>query len=599
MWYDKYDIQIPNGKLSGQAYTICPKCSHTRKKKTDKCLGVDLTNERFHCNHCNWKGGSGVKLIDRPTELVYIKPEWSNKTQLSDNVVKWFESRSIRQNTLSKALITEGVEFMPQEAKECNTIQFNYFLKGVLTNIKYRTGNKHFKMFKGAELIPYNADAILKESDQNSSNSELFIVEGEIDCLSFIECGIENVISVPNGASLTNNNLSYLDRFTDELENISKIYIATDNDTAGRKLRNELAYRLGIEKCYYIEFKDGCKDANEALVKGGSTAIMEATLNAKPFPLEGIFTVNDFKIDVLDLKENGLQPGQATGMQTFDKKLTFMRGYFTVVTGIPGHGKSDFVDQVCMKLLINHHWKTAYFSPENRPTQVHISKLIRKIIGKHFNDCSIDEVNMCTQFLDKNVTFIEPEKEFNLDSILKKVLQVKRKYGLDNFVIDAWNRLEHLYDKSENESKYVGRMLLKLDRFCMVNNLHCFLVAHPAKLQKNKNGEMPTVDMYSISGSANFYNIPANGIGVTRNFDNNTVDIEILKVKFAHWGEVGTINLGYHKPSGRYVDTFDDFMPWIKYDKPVEIMQPTKMKPNLDFSQSTSELMNEVDNLDF
>jgi len=80
MTYETYGITIPNGKYTGQVYTTCPKCSEQRKKKLDKCLGIDLTNQQWHCNHCGWKGRLPKEIfIEQKT---YVKPVWKNKTDL-------------------------------------------------------------------------------------------------------------------------------------------------------------------------------------------------------------------------------------------------------------------------------------------------------------------------------------------------------------------------------------------------------------------------------------------------------------------------------------------------------------------------------------
>jgi len=176
MTYSDYNIIIPNGKYTGQVYTTCPKCSHERKKKTDKCLGVNLDKQVWHCNHCNYKGWLPKQIqID---EKVYVKPEWKNKTELSDKAIKWFEKRGIDQQTLITWKVTEGLEWMPQTQKEENTIHFNYFNENnELINVKYRDGRKSFKLHKDSKLIFYGLN--LFKFDLNA-----FLVEGEIDALS-------------------------------------------------------------------------------------------------------------------------------------------------------------------------------------------------------------------------------------------------------------------------------------------------------------------------------------------------------------------------------------------------------------------------------
>ena len=98
MTYADFNIQIPFGKSSGEVVTLCPQCSHTRKKSKDKCLGVNLDKKVWRCNHCNWSGF----LKNEIQKVEYKKPIWTNKTELSIKVVQWFETRSISQNTLLK-----------------------------------------------------------------------------------------------------------------------------------------------------------------------------------------------------------------------------------------------------------------------------------------------------------------------------------------------------------------------------------------------------------------------------------------------------------------------------------------------------------------
>ena len=55
----------------------------------------------------------------------------------------------------------------------------------------------------------------------------------------------------------------------------------------------------------------------------------------------------------------------------------------TVVTGFPGSGKSDLIDQVCINAAKNHNWKTVYCSFE-KPPHLHMAQLCAKITGKPF-----------------------------------------------------------------------------------------------------------------------------------------------------------------------------------------------------------------------
>src|SRR5574343_955157 len=230
IFLDKFsDAGIPdNGRDKSKHF--CPNCHNSRTDKRDKSLSVTYSKGVAFCHYCETTYAikkENKKSIQYVKE--YKKPEWKNNTELSDNMLKYWESRCIPQSTIKELKITEGLEFMPQFGKAVNTVQFNYFVNGELVNVKYRTGDKKFKLCPDAELVPYNIDSLL-------GKDKAICVEGEGDCLSFVSIGYKNCISVPNGAS---ENTSYLDRFMEDyFDDKEVIYIAVDTDTNGIILRN-------------------------------------------------------------------------------------------------------------------------------------------------------------------------------------------------------------------------------------------------------------------------------------------------------------------------------------------------------------------------
>jgi twinkle protein len=542
---------------SGNIKTECVFCQSDRtKNKHDKPVSIDLDKGVYNCHHCDKSGAIHKYKFQKDIGKEYKRPEWRNNTNLSDNVVNWFKGRGISQDTLIKMNITEGKEWMPQNQKEVNTIQFNYFLESELVNIKYRTGDKNFKLFKDAKLIFYNIDSI-KECE------ECIIVEGEMDCLAFIESGITNCISVPNGASKGNNNLQYLDNCYSELDHIKTFYIATDNDEAGLNLRNELLRRLGVERCKKVEFND-CKDANEYLIKH---KFLDLLINdAKHFPIDGIIEVNQFEEEIDSLYANGLQKGAITGHNKLDELISYELGRLNVITGIPGHGKSEYLDDILVCLNLSYQWKVALFSPENLPLQIHFAKIAEKLIGKSFsgeNKMNPKELKDAKNFINDNFYFIKPTDEvYSLDTILEKTRILVKLYGIRMLVIDPWNKLEHLRPSNMSETEYIGQQLDKIIMFSKKFDILVHLVAHPTKMKKQKDSELYDIPtLYDISGSANFYNKTDFGACVYRNRETNNVDVYIQKVKFKHLGEPGIVEFKYNMNNGRFTD--------IEYDSPI------------------------------
>lgn len=533
------DLNIDIGRrLSGQVYTICPKCSHDRKKKTNKCLGVNIDKGIWHCMHCNWSGGLQKKQ--------YSLPKWDNATSLPDNVVEWFLKRNIKQETLVEMGITEKREYMPQVQSERHVVCFPYLRDKVVCNVKYRTPDKHFKMYKDAELIFYNIDGI-------KGQEECIIVEGEIDALTLIQLGYKNTISVPNGASKGTNNMQYLDNCYQEFEAMKSVVICTDNDEPGNNLANELARRIGVEKCSRALLGE-FKDVNEMYCKTG-----KVEFDVKPFPIEGVYGVGDHWDAMLSLLKNGFPKGWKPRGK-LGNHLSIHPGYTTIITGIPGHGKSEIIDQLCLQLSLDYNLKGAYFSPENRPTEVHLLKLVEKLIGKSAFKTEAMLLEKARQFLEDRYFWLYPSDGYNLDNILEKARQAVLKYGVNWFVIDPWNKLEHQY--TESETKHISESLDKIANFNHVNGTHCFIVAHPRKM--SMDGEKFTVpSLYDISGSANFYNKADIGLVMYKESDGvNTLFIP--KVKFKYWGDgVGEIPQYWDRANGRYTDTGIDPTNWL------------------------------------
>ena len=410
--------------------------------------------------------------------------------------------------------------------------------------VKYRTGDKCFKLCSGAELLPYNIDAI-------KGQRECIITEGEMDALSFIEIGFPNVISVPNGA---NNNLSYLDAYIEDyFDDKDTIYIAADTDTKGVLLRDELLRRFGAERCRVLDYGADCKDANEVLMKHGREALKRCLAEAPEVKLEGVFTVSDFEQSLDALFEHGMQKGVTIGHECFDRLCSFETKRLCVVTGIPGSGKSEFIDEIAERLNMRYGWRFAYFSPENAPLAYHASKLIEKFTGKKFSKTTLSygEYKQVKRHLEDNIFFISPKDDFRLDTILERAKFLVRRKGIKALVIDPYNRLE---DESEgqNETKYISKQLDRLTNFAQQNDVLVILMAHPTKQPRNKDGVIEAPTLYDISGSANFYNKTDFGIVVHRNRVENTVEVIIQKVKFRHLGECGTALFKYNLNNGRY-----------------------------------------------
>ena len=529
--FNQYDLEV--GKTQG----VCPNCSHNRKPKNkkNKCASYDWERGLGTCHNCNTTFQLHTYLRKGDTEKVYVRPDAIDVVdpeELGSKVYQWFKTRGISQQTLNDLNITEGSEYMPQTGKHENTIQFNYMMGNELINIKYRDGHKNFKLYKGAEKIFYNINSVV-------GFDQVYIVEGEMDVLSFHEAGIFNVVSVPNGATINNNNLDYLDNCIDYFLDKEKIIIAVDQDEAGEALQQELIRRLGAEICYIINFQD-VKDANEYLLKYGKEKLRETASNSKPVPLENVTTFKDIENEVADFVKNGFKPGYQIGIRNFDDIFSTYTSQFITVTGIPSSGKSDFVDQMVVGYNQKYQWKTAFASPENAPTYLHAHKLMRKVwqdMPKK-NDIGTDKWNQVADHVNDNFYFIDMER-YTLESVLRKGAELVKRKGIKCLVIDPFNKVRDVDCKTEDVNRYTMEYLTKIETFAKKYDVLVFVVAHPTKMYKDSNGKIEEPTMYNIKGGGEWYDASYHGILVHRDYENKTVKAKVLKVKFQNLGENG------------------------------------------------------------
>ena len=551
-----------HGLEVGKTQGICPLCSTDRKpeNKKAKCSSYDWERGLGTCHNCDKSFQLHTYKRKGKAERDYVKPEIKKVDLVVDKTLEWFKTRGINKDTLDELKVTTGQEFMPQTGKSENTIQFNYYVGGQLTNVKYRDARKNFKLYKGAEKVFYNIDNIV-------GHDYCIIVEGEMDVLALHEAGITNAISVPNGATLNSNNLDYLDNCIDYFDDKDKIIIAVDSDAPGQALQSELIRRLGAETCYLSTFDD-CKDANEYLIKYGPKELLSRITNAKPVPLENVTTFRDIEDEITDFVRNGFKKGFQIGLDNFDDIFSTYTGQFITVTGIPSSGKSDFVDQMCVGYNKEYGWKTAFASPENAPTYLHAHKLMRKVWGDmpEKGDIGGDKWNQVAEHVNDSFFFIDMER-YTLESVLRKGAELVKRKGIKCLVIDPFNKVRDVDCTTEDVNRYTMEYLTKIETFAKKYDVLVMIVAHPTKMYKNQNGKIEEPTMYNIKGGGEWYDASYHGLLVHRDYELKTTKVKVLKVKFQNLGENGAeAHFKWEPRSGCFIPEvmpeIEEAMPW-------------------------------------
>jgi twinkle protein len=555
----------------GSQKITCPRCSATRKHSRDPCLSVTIDDEgaTWKCHNCPWEGGFRDRDDWRPMHRETPKPDVA-KVQihpLTPRAIEWFAARKISETTLRGAGVGVSIRWFPEDRSEIDCLAFPYHKPGgELVNAKFRTYDKQFVQVKDGAKIFWNIDAL------DFDLCQVVVTEGECDALALIEAGVDNAISVPDGAPklvkdgeidpADDKKFSYVWDCKADLDRFAKIVLAVDGDEPGMALAEELARRFGRERCWLVRWPEGCKDANDVLIKHGTEKLSQCIATATPHPVKNLFDVDQFQDQVIALYRGGRRRGVSTGWATVDEFITIRAGEMSIVTGIPGSGKSEWVDALMMNLAGQQGWRFAICSFENPPDE-HLGKLAEKYAGAPFSDgprmrMTETDLRRALAWLKDHFCFIRADDESpTIDWILEKAKAAVMRYGVKGLVIDPYNEIEHKRPAGVTETEYVSAILAKIKRFAQAHGVHVWFVAHPQKMQRDKDtGKIPVPTLYEISGSAHFVNKADIGIVVARDWADGSRDVEIhvKKVRFKAVGKTGVAKLEYDRPTGIYSD---------------------------------------------
>ena len=559
MNFKDYGIEV-NELAKGNVKTKCPNCAPYKSNPNDTCLSVNIPEKIWNCHKCGWTGSlnSSVKGSYEPFKPIKTsQPSQYKETPLKDlssASIGFMEKRGISEETLRKEGIKIASKWLGNLNKEKNMIAFPFFKGNKRVATKYRDSLKNMTQDAGGEKCFYRFDEIIGAKD-------IYITEGEIDALTLIECGYgKGVTSVPDGApNPTMNNLdTKFSYFTEEAMNVldqaERVYLVVDNDENGKFLENELKRRIGIDKCLYVEYPSGCKDINDVLVKFDKDAVKGVIDSAKEYPVDGIKSFKDYANDIYDLHQGISGEYYETGWDNMDKHLKIKTGQLNIVTGTPGSGKSEWVDDLMINTIQKYDLKWGVFSPENYPPQVYFKKLSEKYLNKSFDATTQHELLLSIDDVSENVKLIvdNDEDEVTIDYLFERIRTLVFRFGIKGVIIDPWNEIEH--NIGAREDIYLNKVLRKIKRFIRKYDLSFWLIAHPRNPKKNADGTYPKITAYDIAGGYAWYAKADNVFSVYRDKTKlgSPVEVHIQKIKQKTDGQLGIATFYYQIDTGRY-----------------------------------------------
>ena len=512
-----------------------PSMSYDFKKKKFKCFSCAASYDIFNhyqeyynksfleatksiINDFNLNIDIIINESDRKPKKSPTKHENYNK-----NILTYCEKRNISKATIDYVGVKEN--------NNCVVFEYRNELGEHLAN-KYRKTKKSEgpKMWfeKGTNVNTlFNMDKI-------NISEPLLITEGEFDCLSAIESGFKNAVSIPSGVNGTNEWITSNWTFIEQFE---EVVIWFDNDEPGIKGAREVFNRLPNSSVKIVRC-EVANDINELLHKYGKLAVLKQIEKASTPVLEGVATLD--MIEDFDVHE---AETVKTGIDYIDEKLIGMVfGSLNILSGRNGSGKSTILNQIYIAEAIKQGYKTFLFSGELVGGNVKYWLLQTLANEEQFAEYTAKDGHkykkVTIQSKEKIVNdmkdrfFLYDSDDYRIEAIIEKMTILAKRYGVRVFVIDNLMTVESsLKDKYEAETDIVK----KLKNFAKKYNSIVHLVAHP---RKSMNDEIEKDD---VAGSANITNLADYVTTISRAKDDVVEYDAILKIlKNRHTG----VNVG-------------------------------------------------------
>ena len=515
-------------------------------------------------------------------------------------VYAYFEQRKISRETLDALDVRQD--------SEGNAV-FNYYdTNDVLTMVKYKPSHK-VQHGQAKCWCQQNSDTapLLFNMNRINVNSPLLSCEGEPDCLSAIEAGFKNAVSVPLGSS----NLHWIDENLEWLDQFESIIICADNDDAGVKMQKECVPRLGSWRTKVVDIpavpigNTGrvTKDLNEILYVCGKDKVLELILDAKDSPVPSVADLSD-----VEPTEYEDVDGVTTGLKAIDDEL--MRLFFgtlTIVSGQPGSGKSSLLTQLACNSLDNDIG-TWLFSGE-LPNGVEKSWFNYIFAGpRNITDAISRRGNpykkiSTTTLAEINKTYkgrwhiYRDDYDNTLDKLIASMTDTVRKYGARCLILDNFMCIDT--ETSEEELRSQTDTIKKLIEFAKKYQVAVILVCHPRKMDAGTN-----VGIYDIAGTSNIVNLAHRTIGLRRVTDAERenaakysekrrqllkYDVIVTIVKDRMFGRQNIdVGLYYDPASRRFFSDMDEYDRRFSWDKK-EYKEPLPLPPQLLAEERASE----------
>ena len=546
-------------------FEICPYCKGGDRKDKNT-FSINKETGQFCCKRgkCGVKGGMRKLNQDYNVQPDYVQRIQKNFRKPQEKVLspqekvyEYFEKRGISKATVELARV---------KSNKHNSVVYDYYDEsGELTFRKVRqTGEKNIRREKGTKPVFYMMDHI-------RNFEQLIITEGEEDCLSLWESGIE-AVSLPSGAS----DMTVIDNCWNFLEQFETVIIWTDKDVAGRKAREELSMRVGLYRCKYI-IHEKHKDANDVLIFAGKNEIINSVAGAKYFDISDV--IDGGSIDIMESEEQSEKVESCFKYLNIALEGGYRRSSVIIWTGYTSSGKTTVLSQEMANLLEKGESVCIYNSESSNKDFMRV--LYKQISGeenlesfyfakydKHYYNLKKKNIKAISQWFTGKIFIISDSYDKEYPELFKVFDATMRRYGVKTFIID--NMATLLPYNQEKLNGLQTEFIKKSQHFAKSCKVTVHIVAHQKDPHQSAQRKIDKIDspkpsLYGVMGTSNLSNLVDIMIGVARDYEEDMGIIKVLKDRYT--GNVGDYQyLEFNRNDKKFREQEEiKFTEWKKY----------------------------------
>lgn len=577
--------QARNGQLH---FYKCPYCNGSKSNKNENVFAIDLRTGMFKCLRASCGVTGNMITLSRDFDFSlgteadeYYRPRKKYRTLPTpkkpyvpkDPAIRYLEGRGISGEIAHKYEITVRTD-------NKNILVFPFYDdRGILKFVKYRKTDFVKGRDKNKEWCEKGCKPVLFGMKQcNDKFDRLIVTEGQLDSLSVASAGLENAVSVPNGAL----GFTWVPYCFNWMAKFQEIVVFGDFEKGHMTLLEDFQKRFP-NKIRHVREQDyqGCKDANELLQKHGPAAVRQAVENAVMVPVQRVLPLADVEdVNIYEL------PKLKTGIRELDRTLYggLPFGMVCIIAGKRGDGKSTVASWI-MANATEQGYPTFAYSGE-LPNYLYKSWFDFQIAGRNHIMENKTDFGTVNRFITKrNQELINAwyrERAYIYDSrivdtdeqedLLKSVTRAIMQYGIRVVLID--NLMTAMYiDERPGTDKYdqQGRFVRELTKIAIRYDVLILLVAH-----RRKNVSSPDAND-EISGSGDITNLAGITLSYDRGDKKDDIDKGIMtedqrKLIVAKNRLFGKVNLNgiilsYDEKSKRVYGPRDDVNVQFGWDK--------------------------------